>query len=89
MFPLRVTGPAPRLNPFPCGTEDEKLPFTTMGMLLCVTEVEEQATAPLIGYYSKKGLVRPIKGVGGIDDIFKQIVGIVSAGTGCSCGCKH
>ena len=48
-----------------------------------------QATAPLIGYYSKQGLVRPIKGVGGIDDIFNQIVGIVSAGTGCSCGCKH
>jgi len=48
-----------------------------------------QATAPLIGYYSAKGLVRPIKGVGGIDDIFNQIVGIVSAGTGCSCGCKH
>ena len=48
-----------------------------------------QATAPLIGYYTKQGLVRPIKGVGGIDDIFNQIVGIVSAGTGCSCGCKH
>jgi len=47
-----------------------------------------QATAPLIGYYSKQGLVRPIKGVGGIDDIFNQIVGIVS-GAGCSCGCKH
>jgi hypothetical protein len=26
--------------------------------------------------------------VGGIDDIFNQIVGIVS-GAGCSCGCKH
>jgi adenylate kinase len=36
-----------------------------------------QATKPLIEYYSAKGLVRPIKGVGGIDDIFKQICGIV------------
>jgi adenylate kinase len=47
-----------------------------------------QATAPLIDYYKAKGLVRPIKGVGSIDDIFKQIVNIVSGG-GCSCGCKH
>ncbi|MDI6853377.1 MAG: adenylate kinase [Deltaproteobacteria bacterium] len=36
-----------------------------------------QATKPLIDYYSAKGLVRPIKGVGGIDDIFKQICSIV------------
>jgi adenylate kinase len=36
-----------------------------------------QATKPLIDYYSVKGLVRPIKGVGGIDDIFKQICSIV------------
>jgi adenylate kinase len=36
-----------------------------------------QATKPLIDYYSGKGLVRPIKGVGGIDDIFKQICSIV------------
>jgi adenylate kinase len=48
------------------------------------------ATAPLIGYYSAKGLVRPIKGVGSIDDIFMKIVGIVSGGgSACSCGCKH
>ena len=44
-----------------------------------------QATAPLIGYYSQKGLVRPIKGVGSIDDIFNQIVGILGAPK-CSCG---
>jgi adenylate kinase len=37
-----------------------------------------QATAPLIGYYSAKALVRPIKGVGSIDDIFNQIVKIVA-----------
>jgi adenylate kinase len=36
-----------------------------------------QATKPLIDYYSAKGLVRPIKGVGGIEDIFKQICSIV------------
>jgi adenylate kinase len=48
-----------------------------------------QATKPLIDYYTKKGLVRPIKGVGSIDDIFKKIVGIVAGGGGCSCGCKH
>jgi len=37
-----------------------------------------QATAPLIGYYRAKALVRPIKGVGSIDDIFNQIVKIVA-----------
>jgi len=37
-----------------------------------------QATKPLIDYYTKKGLVRPIKGVGSIDDIFNKIVGILS-----------
>jgi adenylate kinase len=45
-----------------------------------------QATAPLIGYYTTKGLVRPIAGVGSIDDIFNKIVGIVSGGHSCSCG---
>jgi adenylate kinase len=36
-----------------------------------------QATKPLIDYYTKKGLVRPIAGVGGIDDIFTKICGIL------------
>lgn len=49
-----------------------------------------QATKPLIDYYTVKGLVRPIKGVGSIDDIFMKIVGILSGGgSSCSCGCKH
>jgi adenylate kinase len=37
-----------------------------------------QATAPLIDFYTKQGLVRPIAGVGGIDDIFNKIVTILS-----------
>jgi adenylate kinase len=45
-----------------------------------------QATKPLIDYYTAKGLVRAIKGVGSIDDIYQQIVRIV-AGGGCACGC--
>jgi adenylate kinase len=36
-----------------------------------------QATKPLIEYYSKKGLVRPIAGVGSIEDIFNKIVAIL------------
>ncbi len=36
-----------------------------------------QATKPLIDYYAQKGLVRQVKGVGGISDIFNTIVGIV------------
>jgi len=50
-----------------------------------------QATKPLIDYYTKKGLVRPIAGVGGLDDIYNKIVGILGAGGGCACSCggKH
>ncbi|MEJ5329532.1 MAG: adenylate kinase [Desulfobaccales bacterium] len=36
-----------------------------------------QATKPLIDYYQAKGLLRPIKGVGSIDDIFNQICKIL------------
>ena len=36
-----------------------------------------QATKPLIDYYTAKGLVRPIAGVGGIDEIFTKICGIL------------
>lgn len=36
-----------------------------------------QATKPLIDYYTKEGLVRPIAGVGGIEDIFNKIVTIL------------
>jgi len=36
-----------------------------------------QATKPLIDHYQAKGLVRPIPGVGGIDDIFTKICGIL------------
>lgn len=36
-----------------------------------------QATKPLIDYYAAKKLVRPIAGVGGIDDIFTKICGIL------------
>jgi len=45
-----------------------------------------QATAPLIGYYAAKALVRPIAGVGSIDDIFNKIVGILGGG-GHTCAC--
>jgi adenylate kinase len=36
-----------------------------------------QATKPLIDYYTQKGLIRPIKGEGSIDDIFTKICGIL------------
>ncbi|MGD0828433.1 MAG: adenylate kinase [Desulfobaccales bacterium] len=49
-----------------------------------------QATKPLIDYYTKEGLVRPISGVGSIEDIFNKIVAILghprSAAVGtCKC----
>ena len=36
-----------------------------------------QATKPLIDYYQKQGNLKTIKGVGGINDIFNKIVGIL------------
>ncbi len=36
-----------------------------------------QATKPLIDYYNAKGLVRPIAGVGSIEDIFNKITAIL------------
>jgi adenylate kinase len=40
-------------------------------------QVYEDQTAPLIAYYNKKGLLRPIKGVGSIEEIFQNIVKVV------------
>jgi adenylate kinase len=40
-------------------------------------QVYEDQTAPLIAYYNKKGLLRPIKGVGTIEEIFQNIVKVV------------
>ena len=40
-------------------------------------QVYEDQTAPLIAYYNKKGLLRPIKGVGTIEEIFRNIVKVV------------
>ena len=37
-------------------------------------DVYESQTAPLIDYYSKKGIVRRIQGTGSIDDIFGKMV---------------
>jgi len=36
-----------------------------------------QATKPLIDYYSKQGILKTIKGVGGINDIFNKICSIL------------
>ncbi len=40
-------------------------------------KVYESSTKPLIDYYSDKGLLRPIDGVGAIDDIFGRIKGVL------------
>jgi len=48
-----------------------------------------QATKPLIDYYTAQALVRSIPGVGSIDDIFNKIVNIVAGGHSCSCVGKH
>ena len=40
-------------------------------------KVYEDQTKPLIDYYSGKGLLRPIDGVGGIPEIFERIKGLL------------
>ncbi len=41
-------------------------------------KVYQESTQPLIDFYSKKGLLRPVDGVGSIEDIFQRIVKILS-----------
>jgi adenylate kinase len=40
-------------------------------------DVYEQSTAPLIGYYRKKNILRSVQGVGSINDIFKKICSVL------------
>jgi len=40
-------------------------------------DVYDTQTAPLISYYSKKGIMKTVMGVGSIDDIFKKVVAIL------------
>lgn len=40
-------------------------------------DVYEKATAPLIEYYGKKGILKSVSGVGNIEDIFKQVCAIL------------
>jgi adenylate kinase len=42
-------------------------------------EVYERSTAPLIEYYSKKGILKSVKGVGSIDEIFNKICSVLEA----------
>jgi adenylate kinase len=41
-------------------------------------EVYQRETAPLIDYYRHSGLLRPVSGVGTVEDIFAQIIAVVS-----------
>lgn len=40
-------------------------------------DVYEKATAPLIDYYGKKGILKSVSGVGSIDDIFNKVCAIL------------
>jgi adenylate kinase len=42
-------------------------------------KVYEQQTAPLVSYYKAQGKLRTVKGVGGINDIFKNVTDIIEA----------
>ncbi len=41
-------------------------------------DVYDTQTAPLISYYSKKGIMKTVMGVGSINDIFKKVVSALS-----------
>jgi adenylate kinase len=77
MFHIEYTPPKKSGVCDKCGTElyqrDDDNETTVRSRL----STYNQATKPLIDYYTKKGLVRPIAGVGGIDDIFQKICGIL------------
>jgi adenylate kinase len=40
-------------------------------------DVYDSQTAPLISYYGKKNIMKTVKGVGSIDDIFKKVVAVL------------
>ena len=40
-------------------------------------EVYRQETAPLIAYYQQQGLLRPIPGLGTVEDVFQRIVAVL------------
>ncbi|HDH53523.1 MAG TPA: adenylate kinase [Nitrospirae bacterium] len=42
-------------------------------------DVYEKSTAPLIDYYSNKGILKSVEGVGSIDDIFNKICSILGS----------
>ncbi len=42
-------------------------------------DVYEKSTAPLIDYYAKKNILKTVKGVGSIDDIFNNICAILDS----------
>ncbi len=42
-------------------------------------DVYEKSTAPLIDYYSKKGILKSVNGVGSIDEIFNNVFSILQA----------
>ncbi len=78
MFHIKFTPPKKEGTCDKCGGElyqrDDDNETTVRSRLTTYN----QATAPLIDFYTKQGLVRPIAGVGGIDDIFNKIVAILS-----------
>jgi adenylate kinase len=40
-------------------------------------DVYETQTAPLIKYYSKKGILKTVQGIGSIDDIFRKVCAVL------------
>lgn len=88
MFHIEFTPPQKAGVCDKCGTElyqrDDDNETTVRSRLATYN----QATKPLIDFYTAQGLIRPIAGVGGIDDIFNKIVGILGKPAATSLGCK-
>ena len=53
--------------------------------------VYNNQTSPLLGYYSEKGLLKTIEGLGTVEEIFARIEKVLDApksGGCCRCGCR-
>ncbi len=60
-----------------CGGELYQRDDDTENTVVSRLEVYDAQTKPLIDYYEKQGMLKPVPGTGSIDEIFNRIVGIL------------
>ncbi len=65
-----------------CGGETYLREDDAEGTVRARLNTYHEQTAPVAAYYGDKGLLRPVAGVGGIDEIFASIKAVVEAARG-------